>query len=406
MADLDWLSTLARFGRHLHAAAGDDHHVVSALGAWMVVALCGGLAESDPVAGSELAEVLGADPLAAAGFAEALLARPQPLVSAGAGLWVRPHRETARLSKWRERLPDEVDTGDIPSEESLDRWVSDRTLGLIRRFPLTVKPEWVCLLASALATKVSWEVPFAVVGAAELGPHRWSGSLSRVLKTPSDPRHRQFLVDTPAAGPVAVHLASARGGLLVGSVIAADAAVPSGAVLAEAERIVTAEAARPGRTKRLSLFDLPLGKGPVWDLFEEADAPAGSLETGERFTSVLPAWSSRTELDLGARPELGFEAAAAAIGRALELEKWDFDAGQSAVARYSAVGFEAAAVTALALAVAARMGPRNTPRRAVVHFRHPYGVVAASANDPREPSPAAWHGLPVFSAWVGEAEDA
>jgi hypothetical protein len=125
----------------------------------LVLALCGGLAETDTLARNELAEVLGADPLEAASFAGTLLGRSHPLVAAGAGLWVRSHLDTARVRKWRSGLPEQVDTGDIPTQEKLDLWAYEHTLGLIQRFPLDVTPNVVCMLASALATKVSWEVP-------------------------------------------------------------------------------------------------------------------------------------------------------------------------------------------------------------------------------------------------------
>ncbi len=402
----DWGETLARYGRELHAVAGDGHHVVSPLGAWMVLALTGALAEADPAARHQLDTALGCDPVDAAAFASTLLSRPHPLVATGAGLWVRDHIDTARVRQWRAALPEQVDTGDVPSQEKLDRWAVDRTLGLIERFPLTVTPEVECVLASVLATKVSWEVPFEVVDAAELGPSRWNRTVARVLRTPNDPRHQQFLADTDGAGPVAVHLAQARGGLLVASVLAADATVPPGRVLAEAERIVIAEARQKGQVERLSLFDLPLGPGPVWDIDEEPAGRAGHLALDERFTSIMPAWSAKTDLDLTRPAELGFGAAAATIARALELANPVYEARQSTVAKYSAVGFEAAAVTGLAVLRSALLAPPATARRATVRFRHPYAVVAVSYNDPRQPSPDVWHGLPVFSAWVAEAEDA
>lgn len=379
---------------------------MSPLGAWMVVALCGGLAEADPVASMELGEALGCDPSEAAAFAGTLLSQPHPLVAAGAGLWVRPRVDTPRAARWRAGLPVQVVTGDIPSQEELDYWACERTLGLIKRFPLTLTPDVVCLLASALATKVSWEVPFQVVDASELGPSRWAGKVASVLRTPPDPRHGQFITDTPGAGPLAVHLAQARGGLLVASVISADSTVPAGRVLAEAGRIVSAEAGRPGSVERLSLFDLPLGAGPVWDIREERDGRDDPFEQEERFTSIMPAWSAESDIDLTGAPGLGLGAAAAAIARTIELVDWRFEARQSTVAKYSAVGFEAAAVTGLAVAVSARPAPREAPRRAVVRFRHPYAVAAATRNDPRQPSPPAWHGLPVFNAWVAEATNA
>ena len=324
----------------------------------MVVALCATLA-GDEQARGELAGVLGADPLPAAAFAARLLAGPHPLVTAGAGAWVRPARETTRVKQWQAELPAAVDTGDIPAQEEIDRWAAERTAGLIERFPIDLSEDVVCLLATALATKVSGEVPFEVVDAAALGPSRWPAGLRRVLRPPpGDPRHRQYLAASGRAGTVGVHLASARGGLLVGSVIAADPAVPAGDVLAAADEIVTAEARRPPGVPRLSLFDLPLGEGPVWSISEQPADTTAPDGREEQVVSVLPAWSARTSLDLSGEA-LGFAAAARAIAGALELREWRYDARQAAMARYSAIGFEA----------------------------------------------AAWHGLPIFSAWVSEATD-
>jgi hypothetical protein len=269
----------------------------------------------------------------------------------------------------------------------------------------------VCLLASALATKVSWDVPFDVVDAAALGPGPWSARLRRMLRPPrGDPRHRQYLAATDRAGPVGVHLAGARGGLLVGAVIAADQAVPARDVLAVAEEIVTAEARQRGSVARLSLFDLPLGDGAVWSIGEEqADTTApGGRE--EQIISVLPAWSARTDVDLRDDEALGFAAAARVLAEALEFAEWWYDARQAAMARYSAVGFEAAAVTGLAVLISAKLSRPGRRRTATVRFAHPFAVVAAAFDDPQagraSPIPNAWHGLPVFSAWVSEPTNA
>jgi hypothetical protein len=404
----EWVSALGRYAGRLHARAGPGHHVVSPLGAWMVVAVCAGLA-GDEQARGELAGVLGADPASAAAFAARLLADPHPLVAAGAGVWVRPARETARIKQWRAGLSAVVDTGDIPSQEDIDRWAAERTLGLIEQFPINLTDDVVCLLASALATRVSWEVPFDVVDAAALSPSRWP-ALQRVLRPPPGARHRQYLAGTDRAGDVGVHLAAARGGLLVGSVIAADPAVPAGDVLAAAEQIVAAEARQRGSVTRLSLFDQPLGDGPAWSIGEQQvdTAAPGGLE--EQVICVLPAWSARTDVDLRGDEALGFAAAARVLAEALELAEWWYDARQAAMARYSAVGFEAAAVTGLAVLVSGKVSRPGRRRTATVRFAHPFAVVAAAFDDPRarhpSPVPSAWHGLPVFSAWVSEPTDA
>jgi hypothetical protein len=377
----------------------------------MVVALCATLAGEDER--DVWADILGADPLDAAGFAAGLLTEPHPLVAAGAGLWVRSAYATNRFHQWRAELPSVIDSGDIPTQEQADDWARQRTLGLIKAFPLEITDEVVLLLASALATKVSWEVPFEVVPAAALHPSPWAERLQRVLQTPrahAGHGHRQFLVATERAGTVAVHLTGARGGLLVGSVIASDAGRAAGDVLAVAEEIVTAEARAAGSFSHLSLFDLPLGAGEVWSITEEAAQTAAPDGREEQIFSVLPAWSADTDLDLN-DDALGFPDAARALAKVLVAGDYDLVARQAATARYSATGFEAAAVTAIGLrmsAVTTRTGIRRT---AQVRFGHPFAAVAAAFDgsriDPRAaPIPTRWNGVPVFSAWVSEPCDA
>jgi hypothetical protein len=61
----------------------------------------------------------------------------------------------------------------------------------------------------------------------------------------------------------------------------------------------------------------------------------------------------------------------------------------------------AAAISAVALALAlgtSLWSREGVERRAVLRFGHPYAVVAV-ATDSRRP---AWHGVPVFSAWIAD----
>lgn len=407
----DLPGALGRYAERFHACAGDGHHVVSPLGAWLVLALCATLGEGG--SRSELAELLGMEPAEASKVAETLLDSPHPLVSAGAGAWARPAAGTSALREWLAPLPVSVDRGDIPSQPELDAWAKDCTLGLIKQFPLELTPDVVLVLATALATKVSWERPFDVVDAAELGPRSvWSTTLERVLRAPlRDPRHHQYLLATSRAGIVGVHVATARGGLLVGSVVAADPAVPAADVLAVAEEIVTVEALQLRSVAGLSLFDLPLGDGPIWSIAEEPVETTIHTGREEQVVSVLPAWSADTKIDLDDE-RLGFPRAAQALAAAIGLDQFAYAAAQSAVARYSAVGFEAAAVTALGVAMSAPATRAGLRRIATARFGHPYAVVAATYADKRAPDPPpgqAWRGLPVFSAWVsdpGETEPA
>lgn len=136
-------------------------------------------------------------------------------------------------------------------------------------------------------------------------------------------------------------------------------------------------------------------------------APGGREE---RVVGVLPAWSARTDVDLAGEAALGFAAVAQVLAEALELAESVYEARQAAMARYSAVGFEAAAVTGLAVLLSAKVSRPGRRRTATVRFGHPFAVVAAAFDDPGthqpSPFPSTWNGLPVFSAWVSEPADA
>ena len=384
---------LADYAARLHAAAG-RHTVASALGAWLLLALAAPASSGSDRA--RLTDVLGCDADTAAGFAARLLDHPHPVVASAAAVWTRAGLQPSDpFRHWRDALPAAVSRGDLPTQPELDAWARDHTLGLIDRFPVDTSGALI-VLASALATKVSWQTPFTLAPAASLGPASpWSQTLREVLHTPGPGTglgHRQFIAASTEAGDVAVHAAAARDGLVVYSV-AAGPDVPYLDVLAAAHRVACADAVAAPVPRR-DLHSLTLGDGPAWFLREEpASNPADIC------TAVLPAWSARSEHDL-APPELGFGAAASALAPGAE-----WGARQAAMAKYSRTGFEAAAVTAM-FAFSAYTPPRAERRVADLRFGHPYAVVAVATGITDDAASAAWSGVPVFSAWVSEPEDA
>lgn len=400
------ITGLAGYARRLHRVAGPGHHVASPLGGWLLLALC---APASSGRGRQtLTEVLGCDAGTAAGLAARLLSQPHPLVPSAAAVWTRPEAPLVpEFGPWQDGLPAAVQRGPLPGQAALDAWARKHTAGLIERFPLAIDPAVCLILASALGTRVSWEVPFGLVPAAALGPGSpWAARLGQVLRTPSPdatpparagrpagPPHQQFIAVTSEAGDVAVHLARARGGLLVASVAGA-AGVPADEVLAAAQRLACAAAAGDPVPRR-ALADLPLGDAPLWRVREEAEPGP------DTFTAVLPAWSANSQIKL-ADPGLGFGTAISALSGD---GRWT--AEQAAMARYSRTGFEAAAVTSVFMASAARLPQPGRHRAAELRFAHPYAVVAVTTDrgGPGGP-PGPWHGVPVFSAWVADPSDA
>jgi hypothetical protein len=393
----DIAAPLAAYARRLHAVAGAGHQVLSPLGAWLLLALLGPASteETRP----SLNAALGCDVAGAAELAAGLLTDPHPVVPAAAAVW-HAAGVTDAVARWLAGLPAAVETGPVPDQAGADRWARDHTLGLIKDFPVTLDPSVWLVAATALATRVSWERPFDVAPASALGPASpWAGQISRVLRTPDGPGHQQFIAATHAAGDVAVHTARARHGLQVTSVIAAPG-VGSGDVLAAAYGLASALAAGAA-VRRRSLFDLPLGNGPAWTISERTEVTTAGPE---RCTAVLPAWSARSEQDLS-DPSLGFAAALSALAPG---DPWE--ARQAAMARYNRTGFEAAAVTGAVAAMAMRVPRPSLVRSAELRFGHPYAVVAVVTGPGPGQAPAAsgspWAGLPVFSAWVAQPEDA
>lgn len=398
-------AALCRYASALHAEAEGRHHIASPLGAWLMVALAAGATR-----GAErraIADVLGMDVDAAANVAADLLGNPHPAVGSAAGLWVTRDVHSAglpdseRLRAWLGRVPEVVDTGAVPAQPALDAWARRGSLGMIEQFPVTVGNDTMALLATVLATKVSWREPFRVVAANELGgPDSLAGRNQFALRTP-DTGHEQCIVATPDIGDVALHVGSTHTGLAVYSV-AADPAVPQAKVLATAYTLACDHAlGRPIANR--SLFDLPLGRTALWEITETAEMVTSPDGRQERCTAVLPAWSARDEHNLN-RDALGVPALALSLAKALGLSEYAVVAKQVAVAKYDRCGFEAAAVSAMAVLLGCAMPSPGTLRVADLRFANPYAVVAV-VDARKGEGGKRWAGLPVFSAWVARSDE-
>lgn len=405
-----FLAALTQYAERFHAALPPGHHVASPLGAWLVLALAATAGGAD----GELTEILGLEPADASAVAAALLEQPHPLVGAALAMWLAPGVDGAGLREWQATLPAATESGVLPDQPALDRWVKDRTLGLIDTFPIELTPDVRLVLAGALATKIGWTVPFDLAPAGALGPgSRWAATLTGVLRAPAGgSAHEAWIADTEAAGRVIVHSARVdhssedwrnTAGVRVLSVAAATGVDP-GRVLAAAHELAPGEAGAGPDGRRVSLFDLPLGDHPLWTIHERVAERSGH----EWITTILPAWSASNDYDLGTAP-FGFEAAARVLAPLTGTDPGAFTARQAAVARYSRIGFEAAAVTGFDTLES--IPPPGMDRFAELRFGHPYAVVAVALQRVSEsedvfPVHGPWNGVPVFSAWVSEPEDA
>lgn len=372
---------VARYARRFCRLHADVHSVSSPLGAWLILALLAPVARGSVRA--ELDEILGMDAKGARRALDELLADPPGVIRAALAVW--------GVAEWPGPLPAAVQTGPVPSQVQADAWARDRTGGLIERFPVGVAG-MTAVLASALATRITWLRPYDVIGAGELrSPWRTAVGAALTLGDAD-----AYFTDVAGLGTVGVHTALGPDSLQVTSVIAAEDA-DFETVLAAAHDIAR-RAATGSTVRRRELSELPLGDGEFWTISEER------RPGGDRVRVVLPAWEASSDHDLTADPALGFGAAGRALGACVDrgdpprLQSPgvpDIDARQAAVARYGRWGFEAAAVTAVALR-SAMMTP-GLSRSATLRFGHPYAVVAVTGGrNRRDP----WAGVPVFAAWV------
>ncbi|WP_022923536.1 hypothetical protein [Serinicoccus marinus] len=183
-------------------------------------------------------------------------------------------------------------------------------------------------------------------------------------------------------------------GLAVVSVIA-DPQVPRGQVLAAAH-----EAAARMTTRRAPAALEVTRDGHAWTVTEHRETRPSFRDVIEEWTGWVPPWRLVSDHDLTTAP--GFGAAAAALEAfVLPAERpADCEVRQSAVAAYTATGFEAAAVTGMAVRAAGMPQEQEVlVRRIHVRLDRPHAVVAVALHDG---SP--WDRLPVFTAWVDPGE--
>lgn len=399
----DLRGAVRAFAGRVHAPEGGRHHVASPLGAWLLIALAAQAMEGAEREAATAA--LGMDPMVAAEAAAALLTQVPEAVRAAVAVWHRGGLGSEAFEVWQAGLPGAVETGEIPTQPAADAWADRCTDHRVRAFPLPLTEDSALVLASALATRVRWFTPLFSVPATELGP---SSPWSRSIKWALAGSDRCAIVRTSPAGLVGVHVKLAAG-LVVVSVIAGpevDALTVLDCAYAIAVDVAT------DALHSVSLFDLPLGDGVAWTITEmeiPSDRPG---ERAEQTEGVLPAWSATSDLALSA-PGGAFDGFADGLSVLLRPDARGYFgvARQLATAQYTREGFDAAAVIAWdTLLGAALPHERALLRSATLRFGHPFAVVAAAAAGPlRTPdataSPAQWHALPVFSAWVTEPDD-
>lgn len=401
---------VAEYSRRFHAALGPAHGAASPLGAYLLLAAIGPATEG--AVRAELEDILGGTVEQVSAWLAGLLASRHPVIAAACAAWHHPDIGNDAITRWLGALPAGFDRGPTPDQGTLDGWARRATNGAIDRFPIQVKPETVLLLASALATSVTWDDPFEFAPSAEIGNPSWARQVRRVLARRMD--GHQAIARTESAGLVAAEMSRSREGLLVTSVVA-DAEVAHGAVIAAAHEVAALVLGQGESASFVSLFDLPLGPGHGWDLSEttfESDVENLRVQTGR---VLIPAWTAEpSTIDLLAERSWGIQAGTKAMLALLppNEEGYAATAVQTVRAEFNCNGFSASAVSVSSMLLGASISrPKSHPwtavrRHAETRFARPFAVVATALTPerfgPREgDAPGGpWCGLPVFTAWV------
>ncbi|MFF3918324.1 serpin family protein [Streptomyces sp. NPDC001852] len=354
------------------AATAQGGTVFSAAGVWPLLALL-----ADGAAGparAELSEAVGLPSDQAAGAARQLLGAlgALPGVDSAVGLWTK--RTLELVPEWEAGLPAEahgVLTGDVGADRrALDSWAADRTGGLIDRMPAQLTEDTELVLAGALTMRTRWLRPFHEVPLAtayepwaateRLGLFRRSTLLDRVgvAETPHGWVTELKVLGTDALD---VHLLLGEEGTAPGRVLGA------GVDLLHRPRTVV-----PG--SRLPYGEVGPGLRVVKERSARREPPTLDVRTA--------AYDVTAEHDLLKRHELfglttardtrqghfpGISGFPLAIG----------SAAQSALARFGALGFRAAAVTMFgAIAGCGIPQLRYVTRRVDAVFDRPFGFLA------------------------------
>jgi hypothetical protein len=346
--------------------------VFSAAGVWPLLAFLADGARGP--ARAELARALGVPAEQAASAARELLAglaESQALDSA-LGLWTG--RTLELREEWEARLPTDalgVLTGDSALDQrEMDAWAAKRTGGLIERMPVEVRDDTELVLASALVLRTAWLRPFEVRPVRpSAGP--WQGRTLRGLDRRSVRLDRVGVVTAPQGRVTEVKVLGDNGidvHLLLG-----DEHMTPGQVMA------AGTAALDGRCPVVRGSSLPRGTAGPGLRVEERPCAGPRQPTLEVTTAAFEVRAHHDLLDLHALFGLtaardgrqghfaGISASPLAVG----------SARQSVLARFDALGFETAAVTAVAAAPGGvPPTPRYTSTVVTATFDRPFAFLA------------------------------
>ncbi|MFG2340467.1 serpin family protein [Streptomyces yangpuensis] len=353
------------------ADASEGGTVFSAAGVWPLLAHLADGAEG--VARAELAEALGLPAGQAAHAARELLAAMGAVrgLDTAVGLWTNRTLELRR--EWEAGLPADahgVLTGDpVADHRALDAWAAKLTGGLIDRMPVTLTEDTEMVLASALALRTRWLSPFHEVEL-DTAYEPWAVRPRLGLWRRSAVLDRVGVADTPGGhvtelkvlgnNALDVHLLLGEEGMQPGQVLRAGVDILSGrCAVVPGPRLPHGKVGPGLRVRRVRCTRPEPPSLDVTTVAYDMNASHDLLELHRLFGLTTARDTSRGHLP-------GISSSPLAIG----------SARQNTMAKFGALGFEAAAVSAYGAVGAGVPDLRYVTTRISAAFDRPFGFLA------------------------------
>lgn len=361
--------------------------VASGLGIWPLLAALATGAVGDTRA--ELLTAAGIDDDQAAKIPAGLLQAARSTSAIRLALAVWAGSRVTLDPEWTANLPTDAVgslTGDAAADKAaLDAWATRNTDGLIDHMPLDFGQPIDLVLASALSVRTTWATPFQDSGRVfKQGPWSSLGRCRALTATLRDDLLRisddASVLTVPGDGDIDVLLALGREDL--GPQAIMDTLISASTYPAW------------GR----SSTELAVGERAVG--VEVTETRSTQPQTGPEIDVQTVRFNLDSDIDLSEdAPALGLVIASdevqARFDRLAAEPVYVSQAKQTATATFSATGFEAAAVTAIAMTRAAGfVKPQHRHVRTSVRFDRPFAYLAR-----HRPS-----GLILIAGWVDRPE--
>jgi hypothetical protein len=370
-----------------------ENFIASPLGAWLLMAIIAGSNEESYTEEehAEISSILHTSISHAYSLANELLATTHSDIAASVGAWFNQIGLISQdVTTWTNNLKNNnvVEYYDIiPTQNEIDKWTEEKTLGIMKSFPGSITERTQLLIATVLATKISWRTFFNVV------PNTLeTWDTQELLQAPQE--HYQQLVRASSGELLGIHAATSQdGGLTVLSVVGEDD-ISLVDLMNEAHKI----ALDYGVRQEYPSVN-PSEIEPQGDFWEVNAAKVTGYNVQEFvYITTLPAWEAESDHKLK-DPSLQFNTIVNPLANALDTP--DVEIAQAAKAAFNTNGFEAAAVT-FAMFASASMPQQQTKivYTTQINFNKPYVVVAVANHQPNQ---KVWKGIPVFSAVVHTA---